>query len=481
MGEERNLGLVDRTLENLRNAWRDIRGSARVATTGTVRAELPPEDAERLKKQMVACLEARGGEVSARARAADLGRAYLSLDEQGRRRFLEILAREFGTNRAAVEKAIKDFHKAADGEERVLAQARLREALVSPRVKLLTQFTALPNGVKFLVDMRGEVLSLVRSDPDLAALEADLKRLFETWFDVGFLDLARIAWDSPAALLEKLIAYEAVHEIDSWDALKKRFDSDRRCFAFFHPRMPGEPVIFVEVALVEGMASNIQDLLDADAPALDPKRADSAIFYSISNAQKGLASISFGSFLIKQVIDDLAREFEGLKTFATLSPIPGFRAWLSKRLDVQDGELLEGIDLKPLLRLTGANEPGAAVMRALDSAWQSDEALAATLKGPLMRLCAHYLVREKSDGGALDPVARFHLRNGARIERINWLADTSAKGTAQSAGMMVNYNYRLAEIEDNHEAYVAEGRVATSTAVKGLLKGEGLARWTGRA
>ena len=242
--------------------------------------------------------------------------------------------------------------------------------------------------------------------------------------------------------------------------------------------MPGEPLIFVEVALMNGMAAEIQPLLDATAPPLDPERADTAIFYSISNAQKGLAGISFGGFLIKQVVDQLAREFGGLKTFATLSPIPEFRTWLDRRLDAGEEGLLPRGEAKALVRATGASDSLEALKNALAADWPREEALATALKGPLLRLCARYLLREKGDGEALDAVARFHLRNGARVERINWLADQSPKGIAQSAGMMVNYNYRLAEIDDNHEAYSAEGRVAASAAVTGLSGGRGgPARW----
>ena len=272
---------------------------------------------------MRACLEGRGGEVTARARATALGRAYLSLEEAGRLRFLKMLAEEFDVDRDAVDAAAAALTTATDPADRRKAEHRLREALEAPRVRLLTQFNALPDGVKFMVDMRAELLRMSRDEPSLRGLEADLKRVLANWFDVGFLELRRITWRSPALLLEKLIAYEAVHEIRGWTDLKNRLDSDRRCYAFFHPRMPDEPLIFVAVALVTGMADNIHDLLDEDSPVADPDAADTAIFYSISNAQQGLAGISFGNFLIKRVVDDLSGEFKNLKTFATLSPIPG--------------------------------------------------------------------------------------------------------------------------------------------------------------
>jgi malonyl-CoA decarboxylase len=282
--------------------------------------------------------------------------------------------------------------------------------------------------------------------------------LFTSWFDIGLLTLERIDWGSPAALLEKLIAYEAVHEIQSWTDLKNRLDSDRRCYAFFHPRMPGEPLIFVEVALVAGMADNIQKLLDERAPHVDPATADAAIFYSISNTQTGLRGISFGNFLIKRVVDSLSHELPNLKSFATLSPIPGFRAWLDRQL--ADGESA---------LLTPAKKSDLQAVLA-DPAWAQEEAIAGALAPTMRRLCAYYLLQEKSNGQPLDPVARFHLANGARVERLNWLADSSPKGLQESAGLMVNYLYRLVDIETNHEAYVAEGRIAAAPAVKSLLK-----------
>ena len=231
-------------------------------------------------------------------------------------------------------RAYAEVQAAADPAERATAKAALRRALEPPRLRLLTQFTTIPDGRKFLVDLRGFLLKVRRDDKLLAALDADLRGLLAAWFDIGFLELQRIDWNSPAVLLEKLVGYEAVHEIRSWRDLKNRLDSDRRCYAFFHPRMPGEPLIFVEVALVKGLAGSVQKLLDEKAPVLDPREADTAIFYSISNCQQGLAGISFGNFLIKRVVEELSGELRSLKTFATLSPIPGFRAWLDEKLAV---------------------------------------------------------------------------------------------------------------------------------------------------
>ncbi|MEZ5647551.1 MAG: malonyl-CoA decarboxylase family protein [Alphaproteobacteria bacterium] len=328
--------LLDRTLNSLRvrGWWERLAGSVwgGDAAQAAVRPDLPDEDADRLRGWMRTCLDARGGEVSARARAAGLGRSYLSLNQQGRAKFLKILATEFGSDRTAVDQAVAHLQHAESAADRRIAESGLRHALETSRSKLLTQFNGLPEGVKFLVDLRADLLPLVKNDPDMGALAEELKGLLTAWFDVGFLELRRITWRSSAALLEKLIAYEAVHAIASWDDLKNRLDSDRRCFGFFHPRMPDEPLIFVEVALTKGMAGNVQALLDQTAPVLDPTTADTAIFYSISNAQQGLNGISFGNFLIKRVVDQILLEFPNIKTFATLSPIPGFRRWLEDHL-----------------------------------------------------------------------------------------------------------------------------------------------------
>ncbi|AWK87191.1 malonyl-CoA decarboxylase [Azospirillum thermophilum] len=497
-------GFLDRALDNLRSRWREIAASARGVVGAPPRASLPKEDADRLREHIEACLEGRGGEVSARARAAQLGRTYLALEPQGRRNFLLMLARDFDVDRNAVAEAMATFQAAHDPVARGHAERALRRALEPPRLRLLTQFNGLPEGVKFLVDLRAELMEMARGEPLLQALEDDLKNLLRSWFDVGFLEMHRITWDSPASLLEKLIKYEAVHEIRGWQDLKDRLDSDRRCFAFFHPRMPNEPLIFVEVALVQGMSDNVHALLDPSAPVCDPKSADSAIFYSISNAQTGLAGISFGNFLIKRVVDGLTGEFPNIKTFATLSPIPGFRRWLDAELDRDGDALLTAAEADRLAdRLGGGGDSPQEVEAAAGStgdsaadeapllqralaipSWDEDEELQKCLRGPLMRLCARYLAtaqaparRSDRPGGAraraLDPVAHFHLTNGARMERLNWLADRSVKGLRQSGGMMINYRYRLGEIDANHEAYSGEGRIVTSSSIRSLAKAAG--------
>jgi malonyl-CoA decarboxylase len=459
-------GVFDRTLTNLRSAWREIAESARGVLAGAPRPETSAADPDQLRQQMLSCLDGRGGEVTARARAADLGRTYLLLDAAGRERFLRLLAGEFDVDRDEIDRCCKALVEASSADERTAAERRLRSALEPPRITLLRQFNALPEGVKFLVDRRAELSDLGQHDRLLAGLEEDLKRLLANWFDIGFLELKRITWESPAALLEKLMAYEAVHEIRGWTDLKNRLEADRRCFAFFHPRMPDEPLIFVEVALVAGMTGDVHALLDEAAPIGDPHSADTAIFYSISNCQRGLAGISFGDFLIKRVVDALATELPLLKVFATLSPIPGFRGWLER--STADDDLLLPAERSAIEGLGGEGQEHDLVA-LLDR--QADPRIAAVLREPLLRLCARYLSHEKTRSGrALDPVAHFHLSNGARVERLNWLGDASPKGLQQSAGIMVNYLYRLSDIEANHEAYRGEGRVAASSAIRSLLR-----------
>ena len=289
---------------------------------------------------------------------------------------------------------------------------------------------------------------------ELKLLDADLRHLFASWFNRGFLELRRIDWQSPAAVLEKLIAYEAVHEIKGWDDLRRRLAPDRRCFAFFHPALPGEPLIFVEVALVQGLATAMPPLLaretDEETARAQAARADTAIFYSISNCQNGLRGISFGNFLIKQVVEELKAEFPQLKRFSTLSPVPGFRQWLDKRLE-------------------NGSDPDAAQLPQLESdGWWNDPAQNETLREPLLRLCARYLTRRPSI--RIDPVARFHLGNGARLERVNWLGNNTARGIQESFGIMVNYLYDHDSIENNHEAFFRDGTIVRSPEVDTLLE-----------
>lgn len=454
-------GILGSTWLGLQLAWREIvRVSTRANTAGD-------SDPETIRSQFRACLAQKGGEVSARNRAAGLARSYLGFLASERLEFLKILNNEFGADGDLIAEAVDLLQDASDEAGIELARYRLRKALEPARVQLLREFNTLHSGPRFLVELRRELIELKEKHPDLSALERDLKELLRSWFDVGFLDLRSINWNSPASLLEKLGRYEAVHKVRSWRDLKNRLDTDRRCFAFFHPCMPHEPLIFIEVALVEGLAVQIQDLLDEKAPVLEPEEADTAVFYSISNAQKGLVGVSFGNFLIKQVVNRLRRELPNLKRFATLSPIPGYMNWLKSELAAERVVLLPS-EAKALKRLAGEAEPVEVMANALESTgWQRDAGLCEGLKPVLLRQCALYLQQAKraSRGTAADPVAHFHLSNGARMEQLNWMADTSTKGLQESAGIMINYLYRLDRIENYHEDYHSNGKINASKTV----------------
>jgi len=460
MGDNNSSDIFGRTLSNIRSAWRGV-------TTGklsAIRPHLPDSDRSELRKLIQECLKAKGGQVSGRARAAALGEAYLSLDDTGRQRYLEILAHEFGVDQDTVVETAQDIDFDASLEQQLEYQSRLRKSLTAPRIRLLTRFNSLPRGIEFLTNMRADLLRFLDDDPLMRDLEADLKALLRSWFDVGFLDLKRITWDAPASLLEKLIAYEAVHEIQSWDDLKNRLDSDRRCYAFFHPSIPDEPLVFIQVALVKGVANNIQVLLDENAPIIDAEKADTAIFYSITSTQRGLKGVHLGSFLIKQVVDDLAHELINLKTYSTLSPVPGLYNFISKTKP-------EDIATDNELKKINAIFPDKLLGEILSLPdWHKVEKATTVLKKPLRRACAEYLMKQKHRGRAVDQVANFHLNNGARLERMNWLADTSNKGLKESGSIMVNYLYNLSNIEQHHEKYRLTGETTVSSDVKSLLK-----------
>ncbi len=415
------------------------------------RQPMTPKLLAQLRKQLQECAAGTGGEVAARGRAAKLGETYLGLDDAGRHEFLRRIALDFGPEPAKVDAAHRAYQAAAGTPGQWDAEADLRAALRSSRIRILTQFNALPQGVKFLVDLRADLLRFLDKDEELAVLDRELESRLTAWFDVGFLELQRITWNSPASLLEKLIQYEAVHEIRSWNDLRNRLGSDRRLYAFFHPRMPAESLIFVEVALTKELSGNIQALLDEHAPVLETERADTAIFYSISNTQAGLRGVTFGNFLLKRVIDDLKRDFPQLKTFATLSPLPQLAAWLKRTPEALDGL-------------------GLTLAQLQSGEWAQDKEAARRLRDPLERLAARYLYTVRQNGRPFDPVARFHLGNGARIERIDYLADTSAKGFKQSCGLMVNYLYDPDEIERNVEAFVGEDRIAATAAIRRLAR-----------
>ncbi|HTR87278.1 MAG TPA: malonyl-CoA decarboxylase family protein [Reyranella sp.] len=455
---------ASRTIERLRNAFVETARGTREVLGAPLRPDLPDDDLPRLRTRIEACLEGKGGETARRARAAELGQSYLSLSAAGRRKFLLMLAHDYGLPREAAMAEVERW-RASKEPPRALARA-----LEAPAVRLMRDFVAVPEGVKFVVDLRAELLTLGKSDAAARTLSEDLRPLLGAWFDVAFLDLVRIDWASSASLLEKLVGYEAVHAIRSWRDLKNRLDSDRRCFAFFHPRMPDEPLIFVEVALVNGLAGNVQRLLDAKAETRDPEGANTAIFYSISNCQQGLAGISFGNFLIKRVAEQLARELPNIKDFATLSPIPGLRRHIDERLKSEGDAALNQAEIASLMPVTNEAAGAAAVRRLLDRpVWWEVPAIDKALKPILSRMAARYLTSTDERGRALDRVAHFHLSNGAIVERINWLADTSANGFKQSYAMMVNYRYKLSDVDANHEAYAA-GKIVASREVRALAR-----------
>ena len=456
---------VDRTLERLRKAFRETAAGAREVVGAALRADLPDDDLPRLKTRIDACLTGKGGETARRGRAAELGQTYLSLSAAGKRKFLLTLAHDYGLSRdAALEKLAQ--WRASNENLR-----SLRRALEPPAVRLLHEFVGVPQGVKFVVDLRAELLALGSDDAAARMLGEDLRPLLGAWFDVSFLDLVRIDWQAPAALLERLVAYEAVHAIRSWRDLKNRLDSDRRCFAFFHPRMPDEPLIFVEVALVDGLADNVQSLLDARAETSDPREANTAIFYSISNCQQGLAGISFGNFLIKRVADQLARELPNIKEFATLSPLPGLRRHIEARLRAEGDTALTPAEAIKLVTLRTQTSAAATLTALLATPRWWEQTAVEKVVGPIvLRMAARYLTTVDEEGKTGDRVAHFHLGNGAIVERINWLADTSTNGMQQAYGVMVNYRYKLSTVDANHEAY-ASGKVIASRAVRSLAAG----------
>jgi malonyl-CoA decarboxylase len=457
-------------MSEILKAWEKIKELTRRVVTGKISPDLSGGDEDRIKKKISKCIYAKGGQIYGRSRAVELGKIYLDLSKKGREKFMIILAREFDVDNQKINEFIQKFQKSGNEKTRIKAEMELSKALIPPRVTLLKQFNSLPNGFKFLIDFRFELLLIRNSDPFLEKLDEDLKDILSSWFDVGLLDLKEITWKSPASLLEKLIHYEAVHEIQSWADLKNRLDSDRMCFAFFHNKIPDEPLIFLEVALVKEITGNIQKLLDEKATTITPEEADIAIFYSISNTQKGLDGINLGNFLIKRVVNELSNKFKGLKHFVTLSPIPGFREWLDPILLEGDESIMSLAEIKIIQSLTNSQDAAHGLLDLLNSNWHENLEISKTLKPILMRLCASYLITEKKDEKAFDPVANFHLANGAHIERLNWLGDISEKGMKQSAGIMANYHYKLSEIEENHELYIAESRINAEPDVKKWIK-----------
>ena len=390
------------------------------------------------------------GEASGVALASEILARYRTLADAEKAAFFRALADDFGPDPKKVEEAVARF----SGLRGVKAASELHYASEPRRQELFRRLNRSPGGTAALVAMRADLLDSVREDPGLKVVDRDFADLFASWFNRGFLVLKRIDWSSPASVLEKIIRYEAVHEIRDWDDLRRRIDAvDRRCYAFFHPALVDEPLIFVEVALTHAPPAAIAPLLAEKRVHAPESKARVAVFYSISNCQRGLMGVSFGNFLIKQVVEEIRRDLPRIETFLTLSPVPGFRAWL---------ESVDDPAIEPFV--------AEARERASDDGWPESPEKAARLRKALEPLAAYYFLKARgADGRVIDPVARFHLGNGARLERINWMGDLSVKGVFESYGIMVNYLYDLDEIEKNHEAFANQGAVVGSTAVKKLL------------
>ena len=398
-------------------------------------------------------LLSRRGEASGVALARSLVAAFDAAPHDERRAFLALLAERFGPDRAAVDAAIEAVRRdEPDAIETLHAASEPR------RQELLRRLNLAPGGTAALVRMREELLRHLRDHPELRRLDSDFAHLFGSWFNRGFLVLRHIDWTTPANILEKIIRYEAVHAIRNWDDLRSRLQpTDRRCYGFFHPQLVDEPLIFVEVALTEAIPDHVAGLLDLGREPIAAAKATTAVFYSISNTQRGLAGVSFGNFLIKQVVEDLKSELPNVRTFVTLSPVPGFAAWLERE---RADEASEVLDAETRAMLAVLDEPG----------WHFDPEKAEAVRARLMPLAAHYFLKARDRAGRpADPVARFHLGNGARLEQLNFLGDVSENGLRQSHGLMVNYLYDLGQIEKNHEALAEKGRIAASDAVCAAL------------
>ncbi len=400
--------------------------------------------------EMCGALLTGRGEASGVALASEILVRYRDLSDADKGAFFRALADDFGPDRRRVEDAVSRFIATGGGS----AASEIHYASEPQRQELFRRLNRAPGGTTALVAMRADLFDATRGDRGLAIVDRDFQHLFASWFNRGFLVLRRIDWSSPAAILEKIIRYEAVHEIRDWDELRRRIDpSDRRCYAFFHPALVDEPLIFVEVALTVDPPASIAPLLAERRPHVGQNKARAATFYSISNCQQGLTGVTFGNFLIKQVVEEIRRELPRIETFVTLSPVPGLRAWVETCGDSAVEQLAKAVQ-------------GAA----LDERWPAKPETAQRLRAALEPLAAHYFLKaRRDDGRVLDPVARFHLGNGARLERINWMGDLSRKGLEESYGVMVNYLYDLAEIERNHEAYANQRVVVASSAVKRTL------------
>jgi len=437
-------------LQTISERSRELLSKARARRpSGEERAENLVELCERLLSSH--------GEASGVAIAAEILEAYRTMKTGERIAFFEALAHSFGPDKTRLAAACKAY---ADDPSDANANEVL-EAAEPQRQNLIRRLNLAPGATRDLVQMREHLLSAMTHRPDLQPVDRDFVHLFGSWFNRGFLVLRRIDWSTPAIILEKIIRYEAVHEIDSWDDLRARIDPpDRRCYAFFHPALLDEPLIFVEVALTREIPDAIAPILARGRTILDPREATTATFYSISNTQRGLGGVSFGSFLIKQVVEEISREFPKLSNFVTLSPAPEFRAWLARERKTEGSTVFKPSDAHALSLLDNPD-------------WFTKPEIVNEVKPLLTAMAAHYfLIARSRKGRPVDPVARFHLGNGARLDRINAMADLSEKGIAQSYGVMVNYRYDLDDIEKNHEAYAGAGEIVASPAVRKLLRAD---------
>jgi malonyl-CoA decarboxylase len=392
------------------------------------------------------------GEATSVAIAEEILALYQRADPSDKMAFFHFLHEKLGSNSDRILTAIKAYQASPSQA----AAQDLAKACEASRRELLRTLNIAADGTQALIDMREDLHKLMRDDPAYAVLDRELLGLFQSWFNRGFLKLRSIDWNTPALILEKLIQYDSVHEIQGWPDLRRRLARDRGCFGFFHPAIPDVPLIFVEAALTRGISTNITELLQQEPPEEEDERLpDTAVFYSINNCLQGLRGVSFGSFLIKQVIERLSAELPHIQQFVTLSPVPGFMRWLHASDSLET--LLEDKQLH-------------SVQDFLQQAPESERLKAdKDLREALLFLCAHYLVNEKSRGNPADSVARFHLGNGARLEQINWLADSSGNGLQQAAGLMVNYVYDRKQLARNHEAYEQRREVACSATIRKLL------------
>jgi malonyl-CoA decarboxylase len=416
----------------------------------------PPEEHSEDLIDLCESLLTGRGEASGVALAREILDDYSKLKTGPRVAFFEALAHRFGPDNKRLETAVEAWRQTPSDA----TIAEVHAASEPRRQELLRRLNLAAGGTAALVRMRGQLMDALDHRDDLLAVDSDFVHLFSSWFNRGFLVLQKIDWSTPAIILEKIIRYEAVHEIRGWDDLRRRIDPpDRRCFAFFHPALVDEPLIFVEVALSRDIPGAIAPILASGRQEfVEPDKARTAVFYSISNCQRGLAGVSFGSFLIKQVVEEICRELPKLSTFVTLSPVPSFAKWLTRELKIENSPAIADAD-RPVFELLERPH------------WWTDPEAFDKLKEPLMRAAAWYFLRAKTPRGLpVDPVARFHLGNGARLERINWLGDTSDKAVAQGDGMMVNYQYDLDDIEKNHEAYAGRQTVVASNAVQRMIR-----------